>query len=215
MFKDVFLNQFPKELNGFVLNFKEDIQMFYLDELIKYCEENKLIEDNFKFLPNEIEYNYVLMYFFLFSLIEDNNNILFLENKLLLKKIILDSILFKEENVAKNLKNAINVTKNNIISNVSNISEQNERTKIMNSLVVDSVLDKNSLVYQLYSNPLNFIENILPLLPNHFNKYYEKLIKEEKDNLDILNRNITKEQVDILIAMEVNNILEFCTNYEI
>lgn len=214
MFKENLLSQFPKQLNAFLLNFEYDVSGLNLTELITHCKENKLTLSNFIFYENNIEYNDVLLCY-VFLILSEENHPLLDENKDFLKSIISKSDIFNENNVSKNLESKINSVKYDILNESEKTVNSDKRKEIMKSLVEDSVLDKRSIIYQCYFNPRDFLENTLPKLPNYFNKYYEILHKEDISNLDLFERTITKEQIDLLINKDITNILNFCTSYSI
>lgn len=212
MLNDLMSIQFPEELKCFIINKEKDIKDFNLCELIDYCSKNKLVKENYQFIENVIDFKSILLNYFILE-ISSGNNELFISNKKFLRDLILSNNLFNIENV----KNNFNMEKNNkqeeVLKEVKEIEDSKERKKEMMYLLSDSIFDQSSLTYQLYSNPINYIENILPNLRNHFNNYYNVL----KDNIDetenILDREITREQIDILISKEISNIVKFCCKY--
>lgn len=212
MLNDLISIQFTEELKCFILNKEQDVENFNLCEFIDYCSKNKLVKENYQFIENVIDFKSILLNFFMLE-ISSGDTELFKSNKKFLKDIILSNNLFNIENV----KNNFNIEKNNkqkeVLEEINDINDPKERKKEMMYLLSDSIFDQSSLTYQLYSNPINYIENILPNLRNHFNKYYN-VLKESVDKTgNILDREITREQIDILISKEISNIIKFCCSY--
>lgn len=211
MFQQILKNQFPKEVNGFIINFPKEVKGFNIDELNEYCENKLLNKENFTFTEDKVYYSIVFLFYVMLILSNKSTSENVKKNKDFLIDMLEKSSIFDNDTVSKSFENSMKRKKSEIIDHVKELNEE-EKKSVMKFLIQDSIFDKQSITYQLYINPLNFLKNILPQLEEHYNKYYN-ILKEEENLENVLDRTITKEQVDILVSKDLSNIIEFSALY--
>lgn len=214
------IDQYPKDIPVCVLNMKNDlfnnfksgIKEFYLEDLLKYLDHVEISDSQLRIVDDK-DFNTTLILYFILNYF-DNKSKTFLKNR--------DFINKEYQEISSNFRNIerikyyyiklLDSLKYDIreIQRDLNLTIEEQKEKAIN-LVKNSILDSNSFESFIYSSPQNFLEEVLPNISKSQQKFYDKLIEEEKKPL--LEQSFFKIDLDIKFIGDFFLMLRFVTSY--